>query len=70
MLETGAMGHLSVWRALGGSVDVAWFGIRQAWRWTPGLLLRLMLTSLMVALTPPRRCWWYQIWCVLPTWAN
>jgi ATP-binding cassette subfamily B protein len=52
MLETGAMGNLSVWRALGGSVDVAWFGIRQAWRWTPGLLLRLMLTSLVVAVTP------------------
>ena len=46
------MGHLSVWRALGGSVDVAWFGIRQAWRWTPGLLLRLVLTSLVVAVTP------------------
>ena len=28
--------RLSVWRALGGSVDAAGFGIRQAWRWTPG----------------------------------
>ena len=46
------MGHLSVWRALGGSVDVAWFGIRQAWRWAPGLLRRLALTSLVVAVTP------------------
>ena len=43
------MGHLSMWRALGGSVDVAWFGIRQGWRWTPRLLLRLVLTSLVVA---------------------
>jgi ATP-binding cassette, subfamily B, bacterial len=46
------VGQLSVWRALGGSVDVAWFGIRQAWRWTPKLLLRLVLTSLVVAITP------------------
>jgi ATP-binding cassette, subfamily B, bacterial len=46
------MGHLSVWRALGGPADVAWFGIRRAWRWTPGLVLRLMLMSLVVAVTP------------------
>ena len=52
-----------MWRALGCSVDVAWFGIRQGWRWTPGLLLRLMLTSLVVAVTLPRRCWCYQTWC-------
>jgi hypothetical protein len=44
--------RLSVWRALGGSVDAAGFGIREAWRWTPGLLLRLMLTTLVVAVTP------------------
>lgn len=52
MLETGPVGHLSVRQAMGGSVDVAWFGIRQAWRWTPGLVLRLMVTSLVVAVTP------------------
>src|SRR5918997_193125 len=46
------MGHLSVWRALGRSLDTAWFGIHQAWRWTPGLLLQLALTSLVVAVTP------------------
>jgi hypothetical protein len=46
------VGQLSVWRALGGSVDVAWFSIWQAWRWTPGLLPRLVLTSLVVAITP------------------